>query len=92
MLRPDPPFGQLDPSPAYDELAAGELWTTSMGKEDWPVVICDEAIVTMFFTKDRVRPFNARKADGTWPEDYKYGSTRVAQRSYPTIMLGQLRL
>ena len=91
MLRPGPPFEQLDPSPAHDELAAGELWTTSMGKEDWPVVICDEAIVMMFF-KDRVRPFNARKADGTWPADWKSGSTRVIHRSYPTIMLGHLRL
>ena len=89
---PCPPFGQLFPSLGHDELVAGEIWTCKQNEENWPVVICDEAIVSIFFGKDRHRPYNARKADGTWPEGYESGGPRVHQRSYPTIILGKLRL
>ena len=91
-LRPSrPPLEQLVPSSEQNGTVAGELWTIKRDGEDWPVVICDEEIVWTFF-KGRVRPFNARQADGTWPEDYKPGGTRVCQRSYPAVMLGMLRL
>ncbi len=86
-----PPLRQLHPSPERNETVAGELWTIKREGEDWPVVICDEEIVWTFF-KGRVRPFNARQADGTWPEEYKSGGSRVGQRSYPAVMLGKLKL
>ena len=86
-----PPFGQSFPGPALNEIVAGELWTIRKDGEDWPVVICDEAVVWTFF-KDRIRPLSARKADGTWPELYESGGPRVGQRSYPTVILGQLKL
>lgn len=86
-----PPYGQSFPRPGHEEIVAGDFWTIDWEQRDWPVVICDEAIVWTFF-KDRVRPFSARKADGTWSEEFKTGGTRVGQRSYPTVILGQLRL
>ena len=79
------------PGPGPSEAVAGELWTVKKDGEDWPVVICDEEIVLTFF-KGNVRPFNARRADGNWPGDYKPGGLRVCQRSYPTVTLGLLRL
>ena len=86
-----PPLTQLYPSQERNEAVAGEFWTIKRDGEDWPVIICDEEIVWTFF-KGRVRPFNARQADGTWPEDYKSGGSRVNLRCYPAVMLGKLKL
>ena len=86
-----PPLQQPFPSTEQDVVVAGGFWSIKKDGEDWPLVICDEEIVWTFF-KGRLRPFNARQADGTWPEDYKTGGIRFCQRAYPAVMLGSLRL
>ena len=85
------PLEQLVPTTQPNETVAGEFWTIKRNGEDWPIVICDEEIVCTFF-KGRVRPFNARQADGNWPGDYKIGGIRESQRCYPAVQLGVLRL
>ena len=85
------PLEQLVPTPEPNETVAGEFWTIKRNGEDWPIVICDEEIVCTFF-KGRIRPFNARQADGNWPGDYKTGGIRESQRCYPAVQLGVLRL
>ena len=91
MSNPGSPFGELFPS-LDRELVAGEIWTFKQDEENWPVVICDEAIVLTFFKNNKLRPYSARKADGNWPGGYQSGEDRVNFRNYPTIILGKLRL
>ena len=94
MSTPRPsrlPLEQVVPTAKQNETVAGEFWIIKRDGEDWPVVISDEEIVRTFF-KGRVRPFNARQADGTWPDDYKTGGTRAGLRCYPAVQLGLLRL
>ena len=74
-----------------NETVAGDLWTTKRDEEDWPIVICDEEIIDGFW-KDRIRPTNARCADGTWKEEYKPGGLKVDQRCYPAVLLGKIKL
>ena len=85
------PLQQLVPTLEANETVAGEFWIIRRSGEDWPIVICDEEVVFTFF-KGRVRPFNARQADGNWPEEYKQGGNRESQRCYPAVQLGILRL
>lgn len=79
------------PAPKPNETVAGEFWIIKRNGEDWPIIICDEEIIWTFF-KGRIRPFNARQADGNWPEEYKNDGIRESQRCYPAVQLGPLRL
>ena len=44
---------------------AGDYWTMKEGREDFPVVVCDDEIVEEFFEYKR-RPLSAQREDGTW--------------------------
>ncbi|KAL4902551.1 hypothetical protein BDW74DRAFT_180656 [Aspergillus multicolor] len=51
----------------------------------WPAIICDEEILPQSLLSSR--PVTARRADGTYREDYADGGKRVAERTFPVMFL-----
>ena len=78
-------------SPSETEFRPGQCYVISKGGEHWPVVICDEEIVTKYF-KGKERPANARQADGTWGQDFVAGGDRAGQICYPALVPYTLKL
>ncbi|KAL8739810.1 MAG: hypothetical protein Q9190_007425, partial [Brigantiaea leucoxantha] len=78
---------------AQSEAEAGDFWLVApKGKEQWPVVICDEDMVMRFFKKNLKRPLNARQVDGSWPKDNGSGAFQAYDRCFPAMYLGTLKL
>lgn len=74
-----------------NEPKEGDYFCTPKNGEDWPIVICDEEIIQTFFAQVS-RPRSARRADGTWGNDYKAGALSVSDRRFPALNLGTLEL
>ncbi|KAK0730678.1 hypothetical protein B0H67DRAFT_639153 [Lasiosphaeris hirsuta] len=55
------------------------------GFPQWPVIICDEDMLPQSLLKSR--PVTARRADGTYREDYADGGKRAGDRTFPVMYL-----
>jgi hypothetical protein len=55
------------------------------GFPSWPVIICDEDMLPASLLK--TRPVTAKRADGTYREDYADGGKNVADRTFPVMYL-----
>ncbi|KAK4158130.1 hypothetical protein C8A00DRAFT_28842 [Chaetomidium leptoderma] len=55
------------------------------GHPQWPVIICDEDMLPASLLK--TRPVTAKRADGTYREDYADGGKNVADRTFPVMYL-----
>lgn len=55
------------------------------GFPQWPVIICDEDMLPASLL--RSRPVTAKRADGTYREDYADGGKNVADRTFPVMYL-----
>ncbi len=55
------------------------------GFPQWPVIICDEDMLPASLLK--TRPVTAKRADGTYREDYADGGKNVADRTFPVMYL-----
>ncbi|KAK4128400.1 hypothetical protein N657DRAFT_564217 [Parathielavia appendiculata] len=55
------------------------------GHPQWPVIICDEDMLPASLLKSR--PVTAKRADGTYREDYADGGKNVADRTFPVMYL-----
>lgn len=55
------------------------------GFPQWPVIICDEDMLPASLLKSR--PVTAKRADGTYREDYADGGKNVADRTFPVMYL-----
>ncbi|KAL2134752.1 hypothetical protein VTI74DRAFT_10908 [Chaetomium olivicolor] len=51
----------------------------------WPVIICDEDMLPASLLKSR--PVTAKRADGTYREDFADGGKNVAERTFPVMYL-----
>ncbi|KAL1837431.1 hypothetical protein VTJ49DRAFT_3783 [Mycothermus thermophilus] len=51
----------------------------------WPVIICDEDMLPASLLK--TRPVTAKRADGTYREDFADGGKNVADRTFPVMYL-----
>ena len=87
------PLNSMELAKAQSEAEAGDFWLVApKGKEQWPVVICDEDMVMRFFKKNIKRPLNARQVDGSWPKDNGSGAFQAYDRCFPAMYLGTLKL
>ena len=82
------PFEQIQ---AHIEFEPGEYRFVKKDGEDWPVVICDEEIVQKY-CEGKLRPEEARQADGTWGKQFQAGGSRAGQKCYPALIPGSLKL
>ncbi|KAH6626053.1 hypothetical protein B0J18DRAFT_130182 [Chaetomium sp. MPI-SDFR-AT-0129] len=55
------------------------------GFPQWPVIICDEDMLPASLLK--TRPVTAKRADGTYREDYADGGKNAADRTFPIMYL-----
>ncbi|GKT42166.1 PX domain-containing protein [Colletotrichum spaethianum] len=55
------------------------------GYPQWPVIVCDEEMLPETLLKSR--PVTARRADGTYREDYADGGKRQNDRTFPVMYL-----
>lgn len=55
------------------------------GYPQWPVIICDEEMLPETLIK--TRPVTAKRADGTYREDYADGGKRENDRTFPVMYL-----
>ncbi|KAK2030848.1 hypothetical protein LX32DRAFT_299645 [Colletotrichum zoysiae] len=55
------------------------------GYPQWPVIICDEEMLPETLLK--TRPVTAKRADGTYREDYADGGKRQNDRTFPVMYL-----
>ncbi|KAL2018871.1 hypothetical protein VTK56DRAFT_296 [Thermocarpiscus australiensis] len=55
------------------------------GHPQWPVIICDEDMLPASLLK--TRPVTAKRADGTYREDFADGGKKVAERTFPVMYL-----
>ena len=55
------------------------------GFPQWPIIICDEDMLPASLLK--TRPVTAKRADGTYREDYADGGKNVADRTFPVMYL-----
>lgn len=55
------------------------------GYPQWPVIICDEEMLPETLIK--TRPVTAKRADGTYREDYADGGKRANDRTFPVMYL-----
>lgn len=55
------------------------------GFPQWPVIICDEDMLPQSLLKSR--PVTAKRADGTYRDDYADGAKKVADRTFPVMYL-----
>jgi hypothetical protein len=55
------------------------------GFPQWPVIICDEDMLPASLLK--TRPVTAKRADGTYREDYADGGKNVTDRTFPVMYL-----
>lgn len=77
---------------AQSDAEAGEYWLALKdGRDPWPVVICSEEMIEMFFS-DTPRPENARRADGTWRREFRPRGDLTGQKCFPAMYLGTWKL
>ncbi|KAK4131873.1 hypothetical protein BT67DRAFT_137269 [Trichocladium antarcticum] len=55
------------------------------GHPQWPVIICDEDMLPASLLKSR--PVTAKRADGTYREDFADGARKAADRTFPVMYL-----
>ncbi|KAK3335532.1 hypothetical protein B0T19DRAFT_10915 [Cercophora scortea] len=55
------------------------------GFPQWPVIICDEDMLPQSLLKSR--PVTAKRADGTYRDDYADGAKKAADRTFPVMYL-----
>lgn len=55
------------------------------GHPQWPVIVCDEDMLPASLLKSR--PVTAKRADGTYREDFADGAKKVADRTFPVMYL-----
>ncbi|GJC79986.1 PWWP domain-containing protein2 [Colletotrichum liriopes] len=55
------------------------------GYPQWPVIVCDEEMLPETLLKSR--PVTAKRADGTYREDYADGGKRQNDRTFPVMYL-----
>ncbi|KAK3330392.1 PWWP domain-containing protein [Apodospora peruviana] len=55
------------------------------GFPQWPVIICDEDMLPLSLLNSR--PVTARRADGTYREEFDDGGRRVGDRTFPVMYL-----
>jgi hypothetical protein len=55
------------------------------GFPPWPAIICDEDMLPWLLLQ--TRPVTARRADGTYREDYADGGKRMNDRTFPVMYL-----
>mgnify|MGYP001950021272 FL=1 len=55
------------------------------GHPQWPVIICDEDMLPASLLK--TRPVTAKRADGSYREDFADGGKKVADRTFPVMYL-----
>lgn len=55
------------------------------GYPQWPVIICDEEMLPETLIKSR--PVTAKRADGTYRQDFADGGKRQNDRSFPVMYL-----
>lgn len=64
----------------------GEYYFVKLkGHPQWPVIICDEDMLPASLLK--TRPVTAKRADGTYREDFADGGKKVADRTFPVMYL-----
>ncbi|PKS06632.1 hypothetical protein jhhlp_007382 [Lomentospora prolificans] len=64
----------------------GDLYLVKLkGFPPWPAVICDEAMLPQRLLT--TRPVTAKRADGTYREDFADGGKRVNDRTFPVMYL-----
>lgn len=78
---------------AHEDVEDGQIWlVTPATTAAWPVLICDEEIVQKYFKRASSRPYNARRADGMWPDGYGPGQQFARDRKLPAMYIGSLRM
>jgi hypothetical protein len=55
------------------------------GFPQWPVIVCDEDMLPQSLIKSR--PVTAKRADGTYREDYSDGAKKAGDRTFPVMYL-----
>ncbi|KAK0633435.1 hypothetical protein B0T14DRAFT_68517 [Immersiella caudata] len=55
------------------------------GFPQWPVIICDEDMLPASLIKSR--PVTAKRADGTYRDDYADGAKKAGDRTFPVMYL-----
>lgn len=55
------------------------------GFPQWPVIICDDDMLPQSLIKSR--PVTAKRADGTYRDDYADGAKKAADRTFPVMYL-----
>ncbi|KAK0754177.1 hypothetical protein B0T18DRAFT_32121 [Schizothecium vesticola] len=55
------------------------------GFPQWPVIICDEDMLPTSLIKSR--PVTAKRADGTYRDDYQDGAKKASDRTFPVMYL-----
>jgi len=68
-----------------DAEPGGHYFVKLKGFPQWPVIICDEDMLPASLLK--TRPVTAKRADGTYREDYADGGKNVADRTFPVMYL-----
>ncbi|KAL9127767.1 MAG: hypothetical protein Q9217_003425 [Psora testacea] len=64
---------------------AGQYWAVKKDGEEWPVVICDEEIVQLYF--EGVGAKGARRVDGTWDLTARPGGSQARKMILPCLSL-----
>ncbi|KAJ4295695.1 hypothetical protein N0V88_004397 [Collariella sp. IMI 366227] len=68
------------------DAAPGEHYFVKLkGFPAWPVIICDEDMLPASLLKSR--PVTAKRADGTYREDFADGGKNVSERTFPVMYL-----
>lgn len=66
--------------------APGDLYLVKLkGFPPWPAVICDEVMLPQLLLT--TRPVTAKRADGTYRDDFAEGGKRVNDRTFPVMYL-----
>lgn len=74
------------PRMLHTDAKPGEHYFVKLkGFPQWPVIICDEDMLPASLLKNR--PVTAKRADGSYREDYADGGKKVADRTFPVMYL-----
>ena len=61
-------------------------WARLKGYSPWPSIVCDEDMLPEILLGNR--PVSAKRADGSYREDYEDEGKNAKDRTYPVMFLG----
>ena len=69
-----------------DVKAGDYYWARLKGYPPWPSVVCDEEMLPEILLGNR--PVSAKRADGSYREDFEDEGKNARDRTYPVMFLG----